>query len=546
MPQAPEGAKNLLRLAKHVGGTEGKSLAAAVDAAQTHALTPDLGRKTRLASSQVQRVLSALGGYNAHGAVPILIKKRMRKDPQIRFALAAAKAPVLNAPMYFKTRSNEAKALVNEVFLETGFLRDLLDSSLNAVDFGFQNHEQLWRRVSNFKVEWDEQGEDGNETRSKTRRVAYLPSNFKDLDPELTSLLWDREGVLFGSVYGVNAKVGTAEDMKAAIRNGEVNFLPPEKMFLFTPIQEWQNYYGEGRLEWAYDHWYWGNLLYLTAMRWYERKSDPPLLVRAPASAEVIPDQEDRDLDGDLTGLDDTDARQDSLGAAVRAAVNLRAHGVAGIPSEPYMDENGKPSNVRAYDIEEMMVKDMHPAFLDMIDHLDKKKTRAIFVPDTVISRDRQVGTLGSTEAITDVAVEIQNQLLHRWIRAFNEQILAPFLRYNGIKDKVTLVSPGVFRDNRSLIKDMILKAFEADMLAEQTLGRVDPDALTVTFDRETAAESIGLPIKQKDPNAKPRLIPLPDSGGEGEGSPKRGTGVSGQPQVSQKGDEAPGKRESD
>lgn len=542
MPKIPEAAQRSLQIAQKMGGGFSREFAAAADAVMSPD-APTLARKTRLVTAQTAAVIGYLGAYTP-GAVPVNIKKRMRKDAQIRFALAAAKAPVLTAPKYFQSRSAEAKALCKQAFIDSGFLSDLLDSSLNAIDFGFQNHEQLWRRVEDYKVEWDVPGDDGGtKTKSETRGVTYLPSNFKDLDPAHTTLLWDDEGVLFGSIFGVNVKAGTPEEIKKAVKKGEINFLPPDKMFLFTPIFEFQNYYGEGRLDWAYDYWYWCNLLYLTAMRWYERKSDPPLLVRAPASAEVVPDPEDRGIDGDLTGLTDADARQDGIGAALRAASNLRSHGQAGLPSEPFMDENGKPSNVRAYDIEEMAVRDMHPAFIDMIDHLDKKKTRAIFVPDTVLSRDRQVGTLGSTEAATDVAVEIQNQILGRFIRAFNEQVLAPFLRYNGVKEKVTLVSPGVFRDNRALLKDMILKAFEADMLAEQKLGRIDPQSLTVTFDRQTAAASLGLPLIEAEPGAKPRLIPLPDAGGDGpEGGPKRGTGVGSSPQTSQKGNAEAGK----
>jgi hypothetical protein len=319
--------------------------------------------------------------------------------------------------------------------------------------------------------------------------------------------LWDEKGVLLGSIFGSATRFASVLDLKKALRTKQVNVLPEEKMFLFTPILEWQNYYGTGRLEWAYDHWYWGQILYMIAMRWYERKADPPWVGYAPAEAEVIPDPEDTDE----TGLTDTDARQDGLGAISRAMGRIRSGGQAAIPSEPYVDEAGKPSNVRAYDIKELAVQDIHPAFLEMIDHLDKKKTRAILLPDSVLSRDRQVGTLGSVEAVVDIAVEIQNQILNRFVRAFNEQVLTKFLHYNGIKERATLVSPGVFRDNRSLIKEPILKAFEADMLAEQALGRQFPKSMTQTFDRQQAMRSVGIPYKEPDPNAPaPPPVVLP------------------------------------
>lgn len=498
----PAGARILGDLAKRVGGKDGRSLAAAVDAA-LNGPSPDLDIRTKMASSQIPSALSALGGY-ASGPVPLRVKKRMRKDGQIRFALAAAKSPVLSAPLHFDTRSSELRELLRQVFLDSGFIRGLMESSLNAIEYGFQAQEAIWMRREDYKVEWGVPSQNGGEeVKEKSYPVLYEPSTFKDLDPELTQLVWDDKGVMTGLAFGSTERFGTSEDLAKAAAAKKVNVLGPEKMFLFTPILEYQNYYGEGRLDWAYDHWYWGNILYLVSMRWYERKADPPWVGYAPSAAETVPDPE-----GETTEQpDDGDARQDTLGAISRAMSRLRGGGSVALPSEVYADEDGRPSNQRIWEIKEMETKDIHPAFLDMIDHLDKKKARALLIPDTVISRDRQVASLGAVEAVTDVASKIQNAVLQRFVRAFNEQILSKFLHYNGIKDRASLVSTGIFEDNRALLKDLILKAFEADMLIAQA-GGTQPGSLAQIFDRKQACRSIGVPILEVDPNGPPPPMP--------------------------------------
>lgn len=500
MSRVPSGAKTLATLAKRVGGSDGKRLTAAIDAALNG--PPALDIRTRLASSQIPSVVNAIGGYSA-GAVPVRIKKRMRRDGQIRFALAAAKSPILSAPLHFDTRSAELRELLRQVFLDSGFIRGLMESSLNSIEFGWQAQEAIWFRREDYKVEWGVPSQNGGEeVEEKNYPVLYEPGTFKDLDPELTQLVWDDYGTMQAVIHGSATRFMTQEELKKAVEKKEVNVLPMDKAFLFTPILEFQNYYGEGRLDWAYDHWYWGNILYLVAMRWYERKADPPWVGYAPSEAETVPDPESPD-----DQPDDTTARQDTLGAMSRAMDRLRGGGAVALPSEVYADEDGKPSNQRIWEIKEMEARDIHPAFIDMIDHLDKKKSRAILVPDTVISRDKQVASLGAVEAVTDVASKIQNAVLQRFVRAFNEQILSRFLAYNSIKDRATLTCTGIFEDNRALLKDLILKAFEADMLIAQA-GGTQPGSLAQIFDRKQACRSIGVPILEVDPDGPPPPMP--------------------------------------
>src|SRR5688500_3812113 len=103
-------ARTALGVAKTVGGRTGRALTTAIQAALSSA--PELGVRTgNLVNSNVPQLMAHLGRYQP-GVVPIEIKKRMRKDAQISFALAAAKAPILAAKMYFESNSVEAIALL--------------------------------------------------------------------------------------------------------------------------------------------------------------------------------------------------------------------------------------------------------------------------------------------------------------------------------------------------------------------------------------------------------------------------------------------------
>lgn len=504
MANLPPAAKETLRLAKGVGGDAGQMLAAAVE----RALEPDLTQRTKI-DTMLDAGLVALGAYDPQ-PVAIATKKKMRSDAQLQYALSAVKAPILSAPFHFECRSAEIHALLTEVFIKSGFLHELLAQSLNAVDFGFQACEALWRLEESFKIEWDMPNADGGmDVKDKTYSDIFLPRRFKDLDPAKVTLLRDNNSDLVGLIHGATpTPLITTNDIKEAMRTSKVNVLNADKTFLFTPTLEWGNYRGVGRLDWAYDPWFWQNVTYLIALRWYERKADPPYVLYAPA---------DMGLDGstvdESTSYDAAGNRVDSMVLGSRALAKLRSTGGVVLPSQVFMDDEGRPSAIRAWELREVKIQDMHPAFLDFINHLDKKKTRAVLAPEIGLNRDREAGTLGSTEISAGISIEMQNQTLGAFIRIFNQKVLTPFLRYNGLdKERARLSSTGVLPDNRRALQDFTLKVLEADMLAEQAWGRVFPTSLTQMVDREALVRELGVPHRLTDPNAPlPKPPPAPE-----------------------------------
>lgn len=528
MAAIPQNAQRAMTVARDVGGEVGRDVLMAVKAALD---APELGQRTNF-SPLMDSAFAQLGSY-APLPVSMQVKKRMRLDGQIRFALSATKAPIMAAPIHFECRSAEVRELLNEVFIKSGFVKNLLQMSLNALDFGAQAMEQLWELGENYEVSWDQPGTDGAvDVKTKRYPQIFLPRRFKDLDPERVTYVKDSDGDLSAVVFGSHtAPIATLEDVRKALAENRVNVLDPRKAFVFVPGQEYQQYRGTSRLDWAYDPWYWQKIIYLIALRWYERKSDPPYVCYAPLEAGLPGDDVDED-----TGFDSTDTRQDGLVLGARALAKLRSSGGVTLPSTPYRDDEGRPSATRVWEIKELAVQDMHPAFIDFLDHLDKKKSRAVLAADIVLSRDRQAGTLGSTEAAMQTVIEIQNEILGAWLELFNRDVLLPFLRYNGLeKERARLTTTGVLKDNQKALMDFMLKIVEADMLAEQAWGRVFPQSMTQMVDRDALLRESGIPHRQVDPDAPmPKPVPMEPTQEAKDGKAKvsngpkgkRGTGV--------------------
>lgn len=489
-------AARTLAVAKRVGGKQGRALGGAVMEMLQSVTRPSIGTRT-LIDPQIGAIKDFLGAFSP-SMVPFGVKTRMRKHAQVRFVAGAAKAPLLRGDVWFDTNSTELQALLNRVFIESGLYKRTLRTSLLAVDYGFSAHEQVWDVAKEFPVGWDvpKKGGGFNHTEKDFKNL-FLPRRLKDLSPELVTLLRDRYGEYAGLIF---ANPGSLAFNEAQIRDillaNASNILPPNKSFVFTMDGEWQNFYGTGRLDSAYDPWYWQTLLYLICNRWFERKGDPPLVGYAPSNPAIA------DPGVDAEEYDPEDENESPVLLMSRALEKLRSTGNLALPSDPYFDDDGKPGSMRAYEVKELESKDAHPAFLAYAEHLDVKISRAYLVPDAIAASQKGLGTYGSLQVMADVYVDVQNDTLSQHVEQFDREVVQPFLRYNDIKDRATLRTGGITSSSKETIKSVFEKVLEADMLAEQAFGRIYPQSLTVMLDRELLARGAGVPFKRPDPDA--------------------------------------------
>ncbi len=394
-----------------------------------------------------------LGPYTPSN-VPHWVRKLMRRDPQIALGLIAFKAPFFGIEYRVEGSTPEIRAFVQKTLLERReVFEKLLWSVLNAIDFGFQAHELLWR-IEDVTV--DEDGPGGLPERTFFR--AYTLREFKDLDPERVELVTDRQT---GRLAGIRV-------------DGSV-YLPSDKVLLATHQAEHQNWWGESALDRAYHPWYWVNHLYLYMTRYLEQKGNPPLIGRAP--------YENR------TSEDGGPPRNclDLLGAEL---ATLRGGGNATIPHE--VDAKGH----QRWDISELTHSARLDQFLPAIQHLEDLKLRAMLVPERIVTQQSTVGSFGMSETHLDVFFSnlevIKRFLILGTLNAGPVQLL---VRNNfGAKAPVPrLAASELSRQSKALLADIVKQA----LLIPRTLddGRVYSTASII--DDIRALEALNIPHRR-------------------------------------------------
>jgi len=377
---------------------------------------PPLGEVTRRTSGY------AGGDFSRPGGVPFRILKKMRADPQIALALSAVKAPIVGASWWAVSRNEEAARFV-EAALKPVW-SEVIRTSLAAVDFGFQAAEKVWEIRD---VEFDFAG-------SRRRRRAAVYHKLCDLDPEETTVAVNDRG-----------------DFAGVRHQGA--FLPSEKCFVMTLSKEWGNLYGRGRLDAAYEPWYWASVMYLFANRYFERKGDPAIIGRAPAEERV-------DSDGN---------RVRTLDEAARVISSLRSGGTAVFPDE--RDEHG---NLR-WEFDYLIDDKRADMFISYIEHLQVMKLRAVLVPERTMTQDAATGSYAMASEHTETFLRNEETLLAEIVHHVNRYVVAPLVAFNfGPNVEVRVETGGVRRKNETVLKEILFKVIDAESSGSSTARLVD------------------------------------------------------------------------
>jgi hypothetical protein len=379
----------------------------------------------------------------------------MRLDPQVRLALAAIKAPILGLPWRAESAEPGLARFVEAALRP--LWRSLLRSALNAVDFGFQVHEKVWE-VADLVVE--ERGA-GASRGVRTYRDVVTYRKLKDLDPASVVILTDEGGDFAGFRQ-------LATDV----------VVPAEKAFVVTCEREWGNLYGTGRLDAAYEPWYWCRVMYASCNRYFERKGDPPIKGHAPAEVRL-------DADGkEVNSLDEANA----------VIQSLRAGGTAVFPDE--RDEHGNPR----WDFNFLLDDKRADMFLAYIQHLEVLKLRALLVPERVLTHEGSAGSYALAAEHTDTFLRSEELLIQELLDHVNRYLVPQLLFYNFGPDvpPVRITTPGLSRANQELMKELVLRLLAAEA-SERDARR---PALANLLDAAKLLEELNLPVRDEGASA--------------------------------------------
>jgi hypothetical protein len=373
----------------------------------------------------------------------------MRLDPQLRLALAAIKAPIVSLPWRAESAEPGLARFVEAALRP--LWRSLVRSALNAVDFGFQVHEKVWQ-VADLAVEGP-RGAGGRSLRIYRDAVTYR--KLKDLDPASVVILTDETGDFAGFRQ-------LATDV----------VVPAEKAFVVTCEREWGNLYGSGRLDAAYEPWYWCRVMYASCNRYFERKGDPPIKGHAPAEVRL-------DAEGnEVNSLDEANA----------VIQSLRAGGTAVFPDE--RDEHGNPR----WDFNFLLDDKRADMFLAYIQHLEVLKLRALLVPERVLTHEGAAGSYALAEEHTDTFLRSEELLIQELLDHVNRYLVPQLVFYNFGPDvpPVRITTPGLSRANQELMKELVLR-----LLAAEGGARVaQQPALASLLDAVKLLEELNLPVR--------------------------------------------------
>ncbi len=314
----------------------------------------------------------------------------MKRDPQLAVGLSVIKLPIL--ALNWRIVCDDEKIGKTVEWALKKIWRDMIKTSMTAVEYGFASHEKVWER-SNVKV--SKANEEGKETVYHNGDLIYY-KKIKPHHPESIKMEFDDK-----------------QNLVAIIQEGEVAKeeikLPTRKCFLFTNDKEFGNPFGVSRLKNAYKIWYWKELLYQFMMQYYERRGTPPTVITAPPGKST----------------DSSGAQVDNMELALMLGSSLISSGVAVIPYQP--DREGK-GNMWAIDL---LTDDARgPMFIEVIKHMDARCLRAIYVPEDVLTHESG-GGYSSSSVHADVFLMSEKGLISDLEEAIDSQIINPFVEVN-------------------------------------------------------------------------------------------------------------------
>jgi len=352
--------------------------------------------------------------------VPLSAFRRMRTDPQVQAGLSVIKLPILAQTFSIEGPGGATDATDTIEKAISGAYNKILQRALLAVEFGFSAQEIVWSESDGL----------------------FTISGSYDFDPVNVKLNIDE----FGDVHSYTIPGGIE--------------IPKDKAFIFTHRKEFGNPYGTSRLLSCYDVWRTKELIWLFTNRYYERKGNPPTIVKYPSS----PNQKETDRNAN---------------DAIEMGRGLLENAVVALPST--RDEFGKEIWELGY-----LTDDARAGmFLDYLKYLDRMILRAMFIPDRVMTQEDSSGSYALARAHLDLFLVSEDGLISDIEEEINNQIVRRILDYNFGKD-----IPG-FRLRISRLSRM-----DRELMASIFMEMVrSGDA---RLPAETLAKELGLPATEK------------------------------------------------
>jgi hypothetical protein len=454
--------------------------------------TAAMRRKTAYAGAiwaQTGKFMSTIGtgAYNPD-SITYSTYERMQKDAQIALSLALIKKPIEHVNFSVECSSERIKALVQWTLdkIYTRFVRDLL----MAIDMGHSCLEKNWKKIPSLKLI----KETPDKQKTKKSDVIYNEPALllwpTAIHPRAYTLLLDE----FGDLFGINATKDYSSQPKTVKRS---------KLVFYTNDMQYGNWFGNSRLKPAYPWWYWSQIVLQFMIRYLERKSSPPIIVRAPVGFSI--DSEGKQVNNFVLGL--------------KIGNGLVSNSVGVVPN--VFNKDGKP----LWDVQYLMDDQRIFMFIEVLQFCNIMMSRAMLVPETVATQSGKGGSFSQTDAHADVHLMNEESLLREVEDVINNQMVPWIVKYNFVPEervKCTVKLEKLTLTRKQLLKEVFNKMMGVinQMTRDGAIPLVMPDIGAI-------ANALEIPVTKSD-NVFDMSTWAPGGGAGGGGT----TDPSGNPDV--------------
>jgi hypothetical protein len=405
-------------------------------------------------ASEVKRVI---GVFNPR-CVGMREHLQMRLDPDVSFAHAIVRAPLINAQFTVESKDPVVKAAVEQEFKRK--YRRIAKAGSLALGFGYQVVEKTYKpkRVT------VEIGEKLGEAEEKDLGTKWSFDKIKAIDPRTLSLVVDEGKDEWAGVRQNSLLTGRSTDA----------VIGPERVSLWSYRSEdvFGDLRGYGKYDDVYSPWWEKIFFELAQGRYYERHGDPTPIGRADASY----------MRGDKA-LDGFELMED-----VMQAIKL----TGGVILPSLRDDKG---NFK-YDLSYLLDDQRGDMFQIPINARALAVRRAFWLTDEV-GTEQGSGSRARAEVHADTMSETLESILYDFFEDFvNPQFVDDYVRWNfgeqALEESDTRLCPaGLSSGMKDLLKEVLFKQMDAESM--QQAGKRVP--LAKILNGPAIMKSLDLPL---------------------------------------------------
>ena len=318
---------------------------------------------------------------------------KMSYDPQIALATAMIKAPIISLPWRIECSDLKLKGIIQHSleFKMSVILSGLLD----AIRFGRQAAEIV---IGNEDIEAEDITDVEGSREVLFRGNAAVLKKVKFLSPKSYKILVDT----LGNMIGIRQTQQGFQDVDFGM----------EQLLFFANDVEFGNWYGKSRYKNVYRPYYWGEILMQFMLRYFERRSIPPVKVNAPP--------------GKTRSSGGTEV--DNFDIALKMGESLISNSVVVVPTQ-----FDKAVNKELWGISYLSDENRTSSFTEVINLINLMKMRGMLFPDKSITDDagKAGGTFSQSSTHFDGFVIIEEALIGMVEDVVNAQLVKPLVMYN-------------------------------------------------------------------------------------------------------------------